>query len=111
MKLQDKNIKQLKVTMWNVVTKYIKLKFPVCQLCNNQLSIHTHHIIKKSVCEYLRFDLTNLLAVCGTFHNKLHPTTINKKNEFVITELMLKIRDIIGMGGIDYLEKYTNNKN
>lgn len=72
MKLEDKSTSQLKDKAWKIVSKYMRLKFPICEICRHRESIHVHHIIKRSKGNALLFDEKNLLSLCKDCHDNIH---------------------------------------
>jgi 5-methylcytosine-specific restriction protein A len=70
---------------WQRLRKEILMKHPICQLCNEKLAEHVHHI--DSFMNYendtriiVAFNSENLQALCAECHTKIH-TKIHVKNQ------------------------------
>ncbi len=71
MKIENKNIKQLKTTLWKLMAKRKMHNDPYCQLCMKPANA-PHHIILKSRGSQYYFSYENLLSVCNGCHLKIH---------------------------------------
>ena len=67
-----KSLSQLKKKTWELVSRYMRLKYPVCEICKKNESVHCHHIIKRSKSNALFFDERNLLSLCKNCHDRIH---------------------------------------
>jgi len=71
--MKKQTISSLKKYAWKLCSEYIRMKHPVCQICNRAESDDAHHVIPRKKSNYLYFSENNLIAVCRSCHNKLHP--------------------------------------
>ena len=57
---------------WHSVSTAYRLAHPICQLCKEKVSVHTHHL--KGWADYpkLRYDHSNLQALCEACHHDCH---------------------------------------
>ncbi len=94
--------------LWSLISKYILLKYPICQKCNRAESEVVHHIIKQSVSNALKFDEDNLVSLCNKCHNKLH-ANYRSRVAFEDTEIALWLAYLIGKDGIEYLEEHRHD--
>lgn len=72
MKLINKTVKQLKVTLWNELSKYIRTLSPKCDICKKNYSHFVHHVIKRSRGNSIFFEPNNLVSVCHSCHFCIH---------------------------------------
>lgn len=64
--------RKLKKKAWELISKYMRLKNPICQLCKRQNSEIVHHIVKRSKGLSVYFLEDNLMALCTSCHYKIH---------------------------------------
>lgn len=64
---------------WQKLSRELKQRYPLCQVCGERLSQAVHHIDNLERYNYnpdlmmeKAFDLNNLLCVCNQCHSKLH---------------------------------------
>lgn len=55
----------------NLLTPIIKARHPNCLLCGNLTEV-AHHHVHKSKSNRLRYELDNLINLCGRCHVRLH---------------------------------------
>lgn len=55
----------------NLLTPVIKKLYPTCLLCGSETQV-AHHHVHKSKSNALRYDLDNLIPLCGHCHVVLH---------------------------------------
>ncbi len=106
--MKQRTLPQLKTLAWEWCSRYIRTKYPYCQICLRQEGQHTHHIIKRSLSSMLYFEERNLLALCKPCHDKIHIYYKNHKM-FEATEMANILLRLIGEDGINYLE-YNKHK-
>lgn len=82
--LRDRNDKKL--------TPIMKLLLPECESCGQPTQV-AHHWIEKSRSSFLRYKITNLIALCNSCHTKIH----NKFGNSVV-------------GGFDVAERIVNRR-
>ena len=56
---------------WIKFTKWYKGQHPLCEMCNEQISVITHHLVELKD-GGAAFDPDNCQAVCLQCHNKIH---------------------------------------
>ena len=54
-----------------LLTPIVKKLFPTCFLCGGETQV-AHHHVHKSKSTRLRYELANLINLCGLCHFKLH---------------------------------------
>ena len=54
------------------MSRYMRLKFPYCQICRKRNSKVVHHIIRKSKGDSMKFLENNLVPICSSCHYKIH---------------------------------------
>lgn len=65
------NVSTMRIKCDNLLTPLIKLIHPNCLLCGKKTEV-AHHHIHKSKSTRLRYELDNLINLCGLCHLKLH---------------------------------------
>ena len=96
----------------NLLTPLIKAMYPNCLLCRNETQV-AHHHVHKSKSSRLRYELDNLIPLCGHCHVVLHnnesywaskvveikglswfQSIDRKKNEYVKTDVHFYIENL-----------------
>ncbi len=81
-----------------LLTPIIKKMYPNCLLCGSETQV-AHHHTHKSKSTRLRYDLANLINLCGSCHVKLH------HDESFWGSKVTQLRSQETPGWFDYIER------
>jgi len=98
MKKENWTTERWKVECDKLLTPFIIKKFPNCMLCGSPTQV-AHHHIHRSKSLRVRYEIQNLLPLCGSCHYKLH------QNESYWASKIIQIR---GLRWFARLEKLKN---
>lgn len=55
---------------WRNISKYMLYTYPICQICNKNLSTEVHHTLNITDHWHLRLTIDYLQSVCSQCHNR-----------------------------------------
>lgn len=80
----------------NMLTPIVRAMYPECLLCGSDTQV-AHHHVHKSKSTRLRYELDNLIPLCGRCHVRLH------NNESYWASKIVEIRGVDWFTRIDKL--------